>query len=316
MICRRLGAALVLGLVAVGVVPPPTASAATPTGCGAAATPGVTVQHLTVDGVDRQYRLSIPSSYRPSTPAPLVFDFHGLGSNMDEQAMYTGLESAAGARGHVVITPQGRGDLLAHWSIPPLRDTKDDVDFVRAMLATTQGSLCIDADRVFSTGMSNGAMFSAVLACRLRGQLAAIAPVAGVNGARTCSRGTPPVSLLAFHGTEDQVVPYEGGALLSGALPVLSEVEARPVDAVVARWAATGGCRSQATTTSVAADVERVSYPGCRRGRAVELVRILGGGHTWPGAFSVLPDRLGSTTESVNATSEILDFFDAHPRPS
>src|SRR5262249_1939946 len=74
--------------------------------CDRPAAAGITTRHLTVDGVDREYRLSIPTSYGGSTRAPLLFDFHGLGSNMDQQAVYSGLEEGGGARGYVVITPQ------------------------------------------------------------------------------------------------------------------------------------------------------------------------------------------------------------------
>jgi polyhydroxybutyrate depolymerase len=212
----------------------------------------------------------------------------------------------------VVITPQGRDGLVSHWSVPPLPDTKDDVDFVRAMLATTTRDLCIDPDRVYAAGMSNGAIFSTVLACELPGQFAAIAPVAGVNVEMPCRRGTPPVSLLAFHGTADSVVPYDGGALLGGSLPVLGGVKARPVDDMVARWAAFDRCGARPQRTRVSDQVERVTYPRCRDHEDVELVRVEGGGHTWPGAVAV--DRLGATTESISATSAMLDFFDAHPR--
>jgi polyhydroxybutyrate depolymerase len=55
-----------------------------------------------------------------------------------------------------------------------------------------------------------------------------------------------------------------------------------------------------------------VSYAKCADHLDVELFRIEGGGHTWPGAIAV--ERLGVTTTSINATHEILDFFDAHPR--
>jgi polyhydroxybutyrate depolymerase len=144
--------------------------------------------------------------------------------------------------------------------------------------------------------------------------LAAIAPVAGVNAAPVCPRGTPPVSVLAFHGTADLIVPYPGGALLGGTLPVLGTLKAQPVDDAVARWAAFDGCVEDATETRVAADVQQVSYTGCRRDRSVELVRVVDGGHTWPGAFPIDGGTLGVTTQSVSATAEMLDFFDAHPR--
>jgi polyhydroxybutyrate depolymerase len=280
--------------------------------CERPAAPGTTTEHLTVDGVDREYRLSIPASYDGSTRVPLVFNFHGLGSNMDEQEFYSGLEGAGRARGYVVVTPQGRGGLISHWSVPPLGDTKVDVDFAKAMLDAIERSLCIDSKRVYSTGMSNGAMFATLLACRLPGRLAAIAPVAGVNVTRVCPRTTPRVSVLAFHGTADPVVPYDGGPILGGTLPILGDIEARPVGDAVASWAAFNGCASEQQQTAVAVDVERVSYPRCARRHDVELVRVEGGGHTWPGGIDL--DRLGATTASINATTAMLDFFDAHPR--
>src|SRR5262245_16302013 len=258
-------AALLLAVLAAscGVVPAGQAAAARPVRCNHPAEPGITTEHLVVGGTDREYRLSVPASYDGSKPAPLVFNFHGLGSTMDQQAVYSSLEDAAGARGYVVITPQGRGGLVSHWSIPPLDDTKDDVDFVKAMLDTTERSLCIDTDRVYSTGISNGAMLSTVVACRLPGTLAAIPSVAGVNVTRTCARGIPPVSVLAFHGTADPVVPYQGGALLGGTLPFLGALQARPVERAVAQWAAFDGCTSKPRSTQVAGDVERVSYAKC-----------------------------------------------------
>jgi polyhydroxybutyrate depolymerase len=64
----------------------------------------------------------------------------------------------------------------------------------------------------------------------------------------------------------------------------------------------------------VAADVQHVAYPHCPANGTVELYRVVGGGHTWPGAIPVNPSRLGSTTESIDATTLMLRFFAAHPR--
>ena len=168
-------------------------------GCHHAATPGVATQTLAVDGAEREYLLSVPASYDPTRPAPLILDFHGLGSDQDQQALYSGLNPKAGAEGYIVITPAGTG-AIRHWSWPPLPGGVADVDFVKQMLATTSRTLCIDAKRVYATGISDGAIFSTKLACALPGRLAAIAPVAGVNGSKVCGAGTPRTSVLAFHG--------------------------------------------------------------------------------------------------------------------
>jgi len=319
MASRRSLLVAVVAVVAItGVLAPGSAAGAvTPVGkgCGRAATSGITTQHLTVDGSDRQYLLSIPASYDASKPAPLLFNFHGLGSNMQQQALYSGLNQRAGDQGYVVITPNGTGTVLRRWSFPPLPGSTADVDFVKAMLATTQRNLCIDTRRIFSTGISNGAIFSTLLACTLRGRLAAIAPVSGVNATHACINGTPPIAVLAFHGTGDPIVPYNGGAYFSGVnARRIGRVQARPVDAAVSEWAKFDGCATPPQTTAVASDVEHVVYPDCPPSGAVELYRVIGGGHTWPGSFSFNPARLGPTTTSIDASALMLDFFTAHPR--
>ena len=291
-------------------------------GCGKPATPGLTTVHLRVGGDDREYLQSIPPSYDPSKPAPLILNFHGFSSNMHQQALYSRMNEKAGAKGYVVLTPNGSGRLLLRWSFPPLPGSDADLAFVKAMLARTQRGLCLDTKRIFATGISNGAIFSTALVCELRGQLAAIAPVAGVNVTRPCADGSPPTAVIAFHGTADPLVPYHGGAYFSGVRAFSGSlgaqgrgpgrVQARPVDDAVADWARFDGCGTPASTTAVAPDVDHVVSPGCPPSGAVELYRVVGGGHTWPGAVPV--GRLGPTTSSIDATALMLDFFAAHPR--
>jgi polyhydroxybutyrate depolymerase len=298
------------------VVPTAKASAAGKgsSGCDKKAVSGTTTRHATVAGGDREYLLAVPDDYDPATPAPLLFDFHGLGSNMIEQARYTMLDQRGGARGYVVITPNGEGDLLRHWSL--LLSANPDVAFVQAMLRETTRTLCIDRARVYSTGISNGAMFSTVLACALPGLFAAVAPVAGVNATPVCRTGTPRVGVLAFHGTADPIVPYAGGDYFSGAplARVLAVPPATPVDGAMSAWAAFDGCASPAAQQWVGDDVQHLVWPGCAERGAVQLYRVVGGGHTWPGAIAVQAERLGSTTSSIDATKLVLDYFDRHPR--
>jgi polyhydroxybutyrate depolymerase len=309
---------VLVGAVASCVLVPATgvgAAVKASSGCGRKAESGTITRHLSVGGVDREYLLSVPDGYDPSAPAPLLFDFHGLSSNMTEQSLYTKLDQRGGDRGYVVITPNGEGAVLRHWSL--MASANPDVAFVDAMLRATKRSLCIDAARVFATGISNGAMFSTLLACARPGRFAAIAPVAGVNATPVCTAGTPPVGVLAFHGTEDPIVPYAGGAYFSGA-PIgrlLGVADARPVDDAMAAWAAYDGCGTPPSTSSLAADVQHVVWPHCPSRNAVQLYRVVGGGHTWPGAMPVQAERLGATTSSIDATALVLDFFDRHPRP-
>ena len=183
-------------------------------GTATGAPAGTTTRTVTVAGESRTYRIEVPAGYTQSRAVPLLFDFHGLGSNKEQQELYSRLELKGGKAGYVVVTPDGSGTLAKRWVPPPLPGT--DLDFVRVVLHSTEQELCIDARRVFAAGMSSGAVFSTALACALPGTFAAIAPVAGVNAHAVCDPGTPPVSVLAFHGTADGVVPYQGGAFFSG----------------------------------------------------------------------------------------------------
>src|SRR5437867_555159 len=185
---------LVLAVVASAVVPATAAGAAAKAGrgCGKTATSGVTTRSLNVDATTRDYLLSIPPAYDASKHAPVILNFHGLGSNKEQQALYSGMNQKAATEGYVVITPDGAGGALKRWLFPPLPGLAADVDFVKALLTTTAHALCIDAKRVYATGISNGAIFSTALACALPGRLAAIAPVAGVNATEVCDEGTPP----------------------------------------------------------------------------------------------------------------------------
>jgi polyhydroxybutyrate depolymerase len=48
-------------------------------------------------------------------------------------------------------------------------------------------------------------------------------------------------------------------------------------------------------------------------GTGVVNYRIIGGGHTWPGA--TVPSGPGATTHSIDAAQAMAAFFAAHPPP-
>lgn len=278
-------------------------------GCGEAArAPGVTTETLTTaDGV-REYRLAIPEGYTGRKPRPLVLNFHGLGSNAEQQALYSELEEKGPARNYVVITPQGSGG-LRFWNVLPELASPDDVGFTSALIDDASASLCIDTRRIYATGMSNGGGMSAYLGCNLGAELAAIAPVAGVNllfGPCTSKERVP---VIAFHGQQDGIVPYYGGPL--GVL-LLQDRPLPPVLDAVAQWADRDGCKSKPKTKMVSDHVLLTDYSRCNARTDVQLYSVSDGGHTWPGSIPVGP--LGETTTEINATDLILDFFDKHVR--
>ena len=126
--------------------------------------------------------------------------------------------------------------------------------------------------------------------------------MAGINYPRTIKcGGAPPV--LAFHGTDDLVVPFEAGRILG----ILSYEGARDNVLEWARHDAVGACAVKAPAVEqLSTHVTRETYGTCG-GPSVALVVVEGGGHTWPGAIPVL--TLGATTNEVSAAEMIWAFF-------
>ena len=57
------------------------------------------------------------------------------------------------------------------------------------------------------------------------------------------------------------------------------------------------------------------SSSGCADGAAVVFTRVDGGGHTWPGAPTVLPvQQVGPTTRAFDASVDSANFFASHVR--
>jgi polyhydroxybutyrate depolymerase len=307
-ISRALGAiALALGARAASLPAQTVPAAASPAPAGEA-------RALQAGGVTRRYFLYLPSTWHRGRPAPLVLVFHGGGGRASGIAPHTGFSRLAEREGFVVAYPQG---LNGRWNDGRgYAATHDDVGFMRALLDTLERELAIDPRRVYATGISNGAMFAYRLACDLPGVFAAVAPVAGAmpaDLAPACAH-TQPVSVLAFQGTADPLMPYAGGGVARRRGRVLS------AERSIAFWATTSGCAAAPVTTDEpdrvtdGTRVRRTEYGACREGRAVELYTIEGGGHTWPGGPPV-GGSVGQVTREIDATPVIWAFFAEHPRP-
>jgi polyhydroxybutyrate depolymerase len=189
----------------------------------------------------------------------------------------------------------------------------DDVAFIDALLDGLGRAYPVDAGRVYATGMSNGAMMAYRLAAELSARIAAIAPVSGTV---TAEIGQPqrPVSVLHFHGTRDEFIPFTGGR---GERSIFG-TNYRPVEDSIRAWVRANGCDEPPTTDVLAGGrdglrVTRRTYGSGRDGSEVVLVVIEGGGHTWPGKKSPAA-VLGRSTLTVSANDLMWEFFQKHPR--
>ncbi len=279
---------------------------------------------ISIGGVDRTYRLYVPSNLPKERPVPLVFVFHGgfgTGAGIER---FTGFDRLADRDGFIVAYPDG---FRRNWydgrdfAVSRLRRTQqvDDVAFVQRIIDAVSRDYRIDPRRVYATGISNGAMFSHYLAGHLADRLAAVAPVCGgiAEPYGPQFRLSQPVSMLLINGTADPLVPYEGG-------PVAHDQRGRVLstDETVAKWRAATGSTGTGTREALpdrdpsdGCTAERCRWPKGPSGAEVELLRVVGGGHTWPGRAQYLPPRaIGRVCRDFDATAVIWDFFRTHPK--
>ena len=272
------------------------------------------VDTILTDGVKRTYIIYIPAIYNGSTAVPLLLNFHGLGSNASSQYQYSNFQPIADTANFIMVVPEG---LLRFgttgWNCFGDPDPGiDDIRFISHLIDTLKKHYNINLNRVYSTGFSNGGFMSHELACYMSNRIAAIGSVSGTMMQNHLDSWMPrhPTPVMHIHGTLDQVVLYtgQGGTLFSAH-----------VDSVVMKWVRYNNCsRSYAYTalpdinTSDGCTAEHYVYPDGRGGSSVELYKITGGGHSWPG--SPYGSAQGNTDRDFSASEVIWNFLSKYDK--
>jgi polyvinyl alcohol dehydrogenase (cytochrome) len=305
------------GVIAFEPAPEPEPAIEASTGCEArrVAAPGTTDLTLESGGVSRQYQLGIPEGYDGRRPYPVVFGLHALTVDYHGVAIGAGFSDAAPRNEFVAVMPSGRRNgTTPFWNAAPVDDNYDVV-FIADLLDHLEATFCIDSGRVFSTGMSNGAQMSSLLACRLSERFAGVAPVAGVEYLEPCSGD--PVPIIAFHGRDDPILPYTGGGLNATTIANAQYYKGDApsgwpaplgVDESMARFAEHNECDPEPIETEVAPGVTRRRWSGCAA--PTEFYALGGVGHSWPGRpVPAFETQFGPGTTAIDATALMFEFF-------
>ena len=260
---------------------------------------------ITHDGIQRNYILYIPEIYDGDTAVPLILNFHGFGSNAAQQMFYGDFRDIADTEGFLLVHPEGTtfiGNQFWNVGFPGISSTIDDVSFTEALIDELATLYAIDLDRVYATGMSNGGFMSFLLACQLSEKIAAVASVTGSMTQDTFDdcNAQRPTPVLQIHGTEDDVVLYNGNTL------------SIPIADVISYWVDYNNCETTPTTTTLpdidpsdGSTIEHSVYEDGDNGITTEHMKVIGGGHTWPGSEI----NTGGTNQDIDASMEIWLFF-------
>jgi polyhydroxybutyrate depolymerase len=252
--------------------------------------------------------------------------FHGLGMDAQRMADWTGLATRGPQAGFTVAFPDGLGRVWDDHGTGRT-DGADDSAFACSLVAGLVAKGVSNPGHTFLVGLSNGACFAEMLVRNDRVDAVGIVLVSGT--ARDASHGRTPTpnataSVLMIEGTADPLVPWDGGLgrglfarfvrrRVRKSLKDPSGHSSVAAEALAAEWAARNGCKPEPSVQRIEAPAddlpsELFTWTG-PDAPSVQLYRVIGGGHAWPGSPHGAPAWLfGPRAQALDATGILLEF--------
>lgn len=229
---------------------------------------------LDVDGVTREYLLTVPAAYSVDEAVPLMFNFHGLNGTAQSQLADSQLNRVAEQENFILVTPQA---IDGAWTVTgfPVGNGADDFGFINALIDDLSADYNIDASRIYATGMSQGGFLALDLVCNFSDRFAAIAPVSGVLTTALQQTCAPErfVPVLQTHGTADSQISYDAASSTVVWWVNFNQTSTTPEIEDLPDPFPGNGTR-----------VRRYTYSNGETGINVEHLQIEGGQHVWPGS--------------------------------
>lgn len=263
-----------------------------------------TSETIQYDGETREYEIYVPAIYDGTTAVPLIFNFHGGSGTMADQITTADLSPFADTANFIAVYPQALPDPndggSTNW-IHKDPTTVDDVFFIDALIDSISNSYQINPNRIYACGYSLGGEFTLSLGCRLNSRIAAIGVVARTMQTYTYNNCSPvhPTGVMTILGTADGISDYNG-VWFMGEQYYVSAAEMHNF------WAIQNNCDTNAVTTNIpdintsdGSTVERNAWSTTTGCAYVEELKVIGGGHDWPGSFGNM---------DIDATQEIWQF--------
>ena len=274
----------------------------------------------------RSYILYLPGAYDGSTSWPLVINIHGYTMSGEGQMNVTRMNALADSEHFLVAYPNGSTVInkISHLknTLPPpglgfhvggpkekqfySPGRLDEVDFISRLIDDIAANHKVDEQRIYATGYSNGAMLSTILAAELGHRIAAIAAVGGTIPTSRTLKASRAVPVLFIHGTADSLALYD------------QESNMLTVPKLIQYWVNQNNCAGTPTVEQLPdldkedkSKVELLTWQNCAQ--PVKHLKIINGGHHWPGKYNSLPfPILGNFNKDIDTNVEVWNFFKQH----
>jgi polyhydroxybutyrate depolymerase len=186
----------------------------------------------------------------------------------------------------------------------------DDVAFLNQMLDQLALKYSVDTRRIYATGLSDGGFMALRVGCNMADRVAAIAAVGAAMPKTMICLPARPVPALFINGTDDPIVPDNGGTYKPGRFHVLSAEDSTKT------WAKFDRCEEKPAQDKLPSsdkgskETKTFTYSACKDNAQVVLYSVKGGGNTWPGGEQYTTEKeVGKTSNAINANEAIWSFL-------
>lgn len=241
---------------------------------------------ISVNGVERMFRLSVPSS-DVGTKLALIIAFHGGGGSEEDFQQQNQFDQLGEQQKFIMayaIAESDRSSAEGEWYLNTAATSRDDNDFTEAIVDELSNSYCIDQDRLYAIGYSLGSMYTYEVACQLNHRFAAVASFAGTMpvNPETCDLSGN-IAVMHIHGKLDYIIDYdddwdwkdgehEGVGTMSN------------IPGMIDFWAEKSNCQDDNTHSHLfnGDEVEHIVHSDCDGDVRVEHYGMEAQEHTWP----------------------------------
>ena len=237
--------------------------------------PGQYQQSHTHEGVEQAYWVVVPDGYSTRSAADLYIVVPG-GAGSAQVAMTGWRPGLIGLEALVVFPQVARAE------------TKT-VPMIRALIDDVANQYCVDGSRVYATGSSSAAGFTARLMAEASDVIAAFAPGIGKFGT-VGLEPIGPVPFIAWSGDSDRA----------------------QVEDSVSEWTESNGCETVPVVSDLGSGVAHHHYEGCDA--PSEYYFFEGMGHQIPvHDCSGVSPQYCAEYEEFDFWTDVGSFFDANP---
>jgi len=304
-------------------------------------------EQVEINDRPRTYVIHLPQGYDSQQRYPIVLLLHGLDQDAAEMARITHFNEFADRNSIIAVYPNamngrwnlGAGEPQRPYRRPPYRrpgiyapgyplveqlveqrpDADErrerpnrgaDIQFFNRMLDKLAAHYSVDTRRIYAAGLGEGGFMALRMGCSMADRIAAVAVVAADMPRMLNCIPSRPLPIIFMNGTDDPLVPYDGGRYKNTNVHLFSAED------TAKEWARLNRCSEKPSESRLPAlkeggkETKVYLFDGCQENAQVVLYAVKNGGHAWPGGEQYMSEKeIGKVSNALNANETLWSFL-------